>query len=141
MVDHMIQARKASEDLQVKVDKGLMAQVVANLFSNAIKYTEWVADRTGNKVKTVDCTILLSKDFFGSGHHGVRFDVLTSGPTIDPAEGARIFDEGFRIGREGSVEGMGHGLHFVKNVVEVHGGVVGHKGEEQGNDFYFIIPR
>ena len=131
---------KASEDIQVKVDKGLMAQVFANLFSNAVKYTESVVDDSGNRVKKMDCTTSVIKDFFGSGHHGVRFGISTSGRSIDKEDGARIFDEGFRLGRQGSMEGTGHGLHFVKNVVEVHGGIVGHKAEDQENEFYFIIP-
>ncbi len=29
---------------------------------------------------------------------------------------------------------------FVKNVVEVHGGNVGHKLRDFGNEFYFVIP-
>ncbi len=131
---------KAFEDIQVKVDKGLMAQVFANLFSNAVKYTESVVDASGNRVKRMDCKTSMIKNFFGSGHHGVRFNVSTSGPSIDQADGGRIFDEGFRVGRQGSMEGTGHGLHFVKNVIEVHGGIVGHTAQEDGNEFYFVVP-
>ena len=80
------------------------------------------------------------EDFFGQGHHGVRFDIFSSGPCIDKEDAARIFEEGFRLTQRESVRGKGHGLHFVKNVVEVHGGIVGHKAEDLGNEFYFIIP-
>lgn len=140
MVNHIIRDRKASEELRVKVDKGLMAQVVANLFSNAAKYAESVVDTSGKRVKRVDCRMSFIESFFGREYHGVRFDVFTSGPPIDLEDAAHIFDEGFRITEGGLMEGTGHGLHFVKNVVEVHGGVVGHKASEFGNEFYLIIP-
>lgn len=140
VIDHIIKDHKASEDLQVKVDKGLMAQVVANFFSNAAKYAESVADTSGRKIKKLDCRMSLIEDFFGRGHHGVRFGIFTSGPTIDQEDASHIFDEGFRLTRNGTVEGRGHGLYFVRNVVEVHGGLVGHKEDDLGNEFYFVVP-
>ena len=36
--------------------------------------------------------------------------------------------------------GTGHGLAFVKQVVEIHGGVAGYEATEEGNNFYFILP-
>ncbi|NVM24040.1 MAG: HAMP domain-containing histidine kinase, partial [Desulfobacterales bacterium] len=140
MIDHIVKGHKESEELRVKVDKGLMAQVVANLLSNAEKYAESIVDASGKKVKKLDCRVSLMDDFFGKGHHGVRFGLFTSGPPIDEKDADRIFDEGFRLTESESVGGTGHGLHFVKNVVEVHGGLVGHKAEEEGNEFYFVIP-
>ena len=140
MINHIIKDDEVPEDLQVKVDKGLMAQVVANLFSNAAKYAKSVVDVSGKTLKKVDCRMSLLEDFFGRGHHGVRFDLFSSGLPIDQKDAADIFDEGFRLTSEEPVEGTGHGLHFVKNVVEVHGGIVGHKVEELGNEFYFVIP-
>jgi signal transduction histidine kinase len=140
VVNHIIKDHKVSEDLEVKVDKGLIAQVVANLFSNAAKYVKPVVDLSGKKFKKVDCRMSLIENFFGRGHHGVHFDVFSSGPPIDKEDAAHIFDEGFRLTQKASVEGTGHGLHFVKNVIEVHGGIVGHKAEEFGNEFYFVIP-
>lgn len=140
MINHIVKDRKVSGDIQVKVDKGLMAQVVANIFSNAVKYAKSVVDRSGKSLKKVDCRVSLIENFFGRRHHGVRVDVFSSGIPIDQEDAAHIFDEGFRLKRKELVEGTGHGLYFVKNVVEVHGGVVGHKAEELGNEFYYVIP-
>ncbi len=140
MINHIIKDHEVAEDVRIKVDKGLMAQVVANLFSNAAKYAKSVVDLSGKMLKKVDCRMSLIENFFGRGHHGVRFDVFSSGLPIDQEDAAHVFDEGFRLTRRESVEGTGHGLHFVKNVVEVHGGIVGHKAEELGNEFYFLIP-
>ncbi len=140
MINHIVKDRKVSGDIQVKVDKGLMAQVVANIFSNAVKYAKSVVDRSGKSLKKVDCRVSLIENFFGRRHHGVRVDVFSSGIPIDQEDAAHIFDEGFRLKRKELVEGTGHGLYFVKNVIEVHGGIVGHKAEELGNEFYYVIP-
>ena len=139
VVDHMIRDRDKPEDIELKADRGLMAQVVANLLSNAAKYAEWV-DVSGKRVKKVDCTASLVETFFARGHHGVRFDVFSSGSPIDQEDAVHIFDEGFRVTQKRPVEGTGHGLQFVKNVVEVHGGIVGLDAENHGNHFYFVIP-
>ena len=51
-----------------------------------------------------------------------------------------VAGKGFRVTQRKSVEGTGHGLQFVKHVVEVHGGIVGLNAEDHGNEFYFVIP-
>jgi len=140
VIDRIIDHHKECEDHQVKVDKGLMAQVVANLFSNATKYTESIEDESGNKGRKLDCGVAVIKDFFGSGHDGVRFNLFTSGKPIQEKDSRHLFDEGFRLADDQLVRGTGHGLHFVKNVVEVHGGIVGHNADNLGNEFYFVIP-
>jgi len=140
MVSHFGVNHEVSTDIKVRADKGLLAQVVSNLFSNAVKYAEAVVDASGKKGKRVRCAVSLVKDFFGSGQHGVRLGVFSSGPPIDPEDAVHIFEEGFRITETEAREGTGHGLYFVKNVVEVHGGVVGHNPDELGNEFYFLVP-
>ncbi|MBN1841657.1 MAG: ATP-binding protein [Deltaproteobacteria bacterium] len=140
VVDHSAKDDKRFDDIEVRVDKGLIAQVVANLFSNAAKYAESVADTSGKSVKKIDCRTSLMEDFFGQGHHGVHFHIFSSGRLIKKEDAALIFEEGFRFAQRESVGGTGHGLHFVKNVIEVHGGIVGHKAEDTGNEFYFVIP-
>ena len=140
IVSHFGQDDEVWEGIEVRADKGLLAQVVSNLFSNAVKYAEAVVDASGKRGRRVRCTISLNEDFFGRGHHGVRFSVFSSGSPIAPEDAVHVFEEGFRISESGGREGMGHGLYFVKNVVEVHGGVVGYNPDELGNEFYFIVP-
>ncbi|MDY6952887.1 MAG: HAMP domain-containing sensor histidine kinase [Thermodesulfobacteriota bacterium] len=139
-VDPMVDGHEESGDIKVKVDRGLMAQVVANLLSNVEKYAESVKDPSGKVVKAVNCTTSLIKDSFGQGQHGVSLHVYSSGPPLDQENASHVFEEGFRVTERESVGGTGHGLHFVKNVVEVHGGIVGHKAQEHGNEFYLVIP-
>ncbi len=139
-INHILEDLEEAEDIQVRVDKGLLAQVADNFLSNAVKYAEPITDASGKAVKKVDCKMKLLKNFLGKGHDAARFDVFTSGQPIGEDDAANIFEEGFRLGQSEAGQGTGHGLYFVKNVIEVHGGTVGCKAEETGNDFYFIIP-
>ena len=128
------------EDIPLMVDIGLISQVYANLFSNAEKYCQEVIDDRGNKVKFMSYGREVLPDFFGPGQPGIKFNVFTTGPHIPPEEAELLFSEGFRgRGAEGK-PGVGHGLHFIKKVVEVHGGKVGYEPTPLGNNFYFVLP-
>ncbi len=123
------------------VDVGLVAQVYANLFSNALKYTQEVVTISDEKKKYIAYGREIIKDYFGSGKDGVKYNVFSTGPHIDPDEREKIFEEGFRGSNAVNKPGTGHGLAFVKNAVEIHGGVVGYEATQYGNNFYFIIPK
>jgi len=128
------------EDIPLVVDVGLISQVYANLFSNAEKYCEEVINEHGEPVKFMSYGQEVIKDFFGPGKHGIKFNVFTTGPHIPPGESSLIFDEGFRGAGSEKKQGVGHGLHFMKKVVEVHGGIVGYEATNLGNNFFFALP-
>jgi len=128
------------EELISVVDVGLMAQVYANLFSNALKYTEEVVTDTDGTRKFVTYGREVIKDFFGEGKDGVKYNVYNTGPHIKTEERENIFKEGFKGSNLPDRPGTGHGLAFIKNIVELHGGVVGYEPERYGNNFYFILP-
>lgn len=123
------------------VDVGLIAQVYANLFSNAVKYTQEIVNGDGNKRKFISYGHEIVKDYFGEGKDGVKFNVFSSGPHIAPDEHERIFEESYRGSNVLHQPGTGHGLSFIKNTVEIHGGVAGYEATKDGNNFYFILPR
>jgi signal transduction histidine kinase len=83
----------------------------------------------------------LLKDYFSQGIEGVKFTVFTTGKPVDPGESDRVFDEGYRSAGSELEVGTGHGLHFVKHVIEIHGGEVGVEPQKYGNTFYFILPQ
>jgi signal transduction histidine kinase len=129
------------EDTISVVDIGLMAQVYANLFSNALKYTEEVTTEKGERRKYVAYGRQRLKDYFGPGKDGIKYNVFTTGPHISSEDQAHIFEEGYRGSRASKTPGTGHGLTFVKNAVEIHGGVAGYEATQSGNNFYFIMPQ
>ncbi len=129
------------ELLELVVDKGLLAQVYDNFFSNAVKYTEEIEDEYGYKVKFVSYGKRLLKDYFSEGVDGVKFTVFTTGQPIPIAETDRLFDEGYRSPGSEFKVGTGHGLHFVKHIIEIHGGEVGVEPQKYGNTFYFVLPQ
>jgi len=129
------------EEVISVVDIGLIAQVYANFFSNALKYTEEVVMHWGEKRKYMSYGHEVIRDFFGSGRDGIKYNVFTTGRHIPPEERSKIFEEGYRGSNKTVMPGTGHGLTFVKNAVEIHGGIVGYEATPYGNNFYFIIPR
>lgn len=128
------------EEIVSVVDVGLIAQVYANLFSNAIKYTEEVINQYGERKKYIAYGREIVKDFFGENRNGIKYNVFSTGRHIKQEERDKIFTEGYRGSNISYKPGTGHGLSFVKNTVEIHGGVAGYEATHIGNNFYFILP-
>ncbi len=123
------------------VDVGLIAQVYANLFSNAVKYTQEVITETGEEKKYISYGREEIRDFFGPGKDGVKFNVFSTGPHVALDERSRLFDEEYRASNVLNQPGTGHGLSFIKHAVVIHGGTVGYEATQYGNNFYFILPK
>ena len=138
-IDNRLGGIPEDEDIPLAVDVGLLSQVYANLFSNAEKYTREVENQ-GHKVKFMAFGREIIPDYFGPGKPGIKFNVFTTGPHLSPQDVEKIFHEGYRGTNIENEPGTGHGLHFVKKVIEVHGGVVGYEPKPLGNNFYFILP-
>jgi signal transduction histidine kinase len=127
------------EQVTLFVDKGLISQVFDNFFSNALKYTGGVKDESGRPLRFFSLERQIVEDAFGENKPGVRFNFFTTGSPLSPEVCSRVFEEGFRAGGA-SQSGSGHGLHFVKTVVEIHGGTVGCKPQTKGNLIYLVLP-
>ncbi len=128
------------EEFDLIVDIGLLAQVYANLFSNVVKYTEEVIGRDGKPRKAVAYGRERLKDYFGVGKDGIKFNVFSTGPHLPPEEMEKIYEDGFRGKNAARSPGTGHGLSFIRQVVEIHGGRVGCEPVRDGNNFYFVLP-
>jgi PAS domain S-box-containing protein len=111
-------------------DAGRLAQVVANLLTNAAKYTE-----SGGRVR-----VRASAD-----GGDVVLTVRDTGVGIDPEMLPRVFDlfvqEGQALAR--SQGGLGLGLAIVRGLVELHGGRVtaASEGRHRGAEFVVRLPR
>lgn len=121
-------------------DLGLIAQVYANLFSNAVKYARPVPADSGSDRKFMAYGWNILPDAFGDGRPGVKLNVFTTGPAIPEAERDQLFRPGFRASTAAQEHGTGQGLAFVRQVVDLHGGKVGYEASDLGNNFYIILP-
>lgn len=128
------------QEIEVVVDPGLISQVYANLFSNAVKYARTVTDFAGNRTKFISYGWEHKPDYFGPDLHGIKLNVFSTGPHIAPEERVHLFQEGFRANNTDKEQGTGHGLFFIREIVELHGGKVGYEPTPLGNNFYFILP-
>ena len=128
------------EQIEAVVDVGLVSQVFSNLLSNAIKYTrpvEW----DGRARKVIAYGLELVRDAFGPANDGVKLNLFSSGRPLEATDAERIFSEGYRGSNVENERGTGHGLYFVKEVIDLHGGRVGWEATAKGNNFYFILPK
>ena len=128
-------------DMTIFIDLGLMAQVFANLLSNALKYCQPALDKNSNYQKYISYTIDIVDEELYEIQNGLKFSLFSTGEPISKKEAILIFEDGYKIPKYKIKSGSGHGLHFVYNIVQLHGGHVGCKPRENGNDFYIILPK
>jgi len=124
------------EDLPpVLVDGDRIVQVLANLLSNALRYTP------SGGVITVGARRYGGAA--GGGSSVVEITVSDTGAGI-PAEDLRhVFDRFYRAdhSRSRSTGGSGLGLAIVQQLVQAHGGKVWAESEEgRGSTFHFTLP-
>ena len=107
-------------------DPGRVRQVLLNLIGNAVKFTETGSVRLG--VTLAD---------------GVRFDVVDTGPGIDPAVRTRLFEK-FAQADESITRrfgGTGLGLAISRQLVDLMGGTIDvNTATGGGSDFWFSLP-
>ncbi len=128
------------EEIEAVADVGLISQVYANFFSNAVKYAREITDNEGRRRKFLAYGWRREKEAFGPGRDGIKLNVFTSGQPLSKETIERIFEEGTRGENSTEEYGTGHGLYFVREVVSLHGGVAGCEAAPYGNNFFFILP-
>ncbi len=113
--------------LTVPVDAGKLGTAIANILSNAIRFSP-----PGSTIR-----LALSE-----GPGVVRIDIADAGPGIAPADRARVFEPFYRGERqpEDAVPGTGIGLSIVREYVAAHGGQVSLLSDGAGTVFRIEIP-
>lgn len=128
-------------EIEISVDIGLISQVYANLFSNVLKYAQRIYDPGQNRNrKFVAWGCEIDPNYFGTGRAGLKLNVFSSGQNISMLKAGGLFCDDSRGENVRSQAGSGHGLFFVKEIVELHGGKVGYEPTPLGNNFYFVLP-
>jgi len=108
-------------------DRERVAQVVANLVGNALKFTP----RGGSVTLRAD-----------PGDDAITVAVEDSGPGLDPEEAPHVFDRYWRGPRAAGSRGLGLGLYICKRLVEAHRGRIWVESQpEHGACFQFTLPR
>lgn len=132
---------RIDEDIVLEADLGLISQVFANLLANAVKYTTPMPGNSGREEKLALYGWETLLHAFGPGQPGIRLFVSTTGQEIPRQEWSRLFDPDYRCSETQSAEGSGHGLYFVKQIVELHKGRVGYSYAKPMNTFEVTLPR
>ncbi|MGB9710678.1 MAG: sensor histidine kinase [Thermodesulfovibrio sp.] len=112
---------------EINADKERLIQVVINLLSNALKFTE---------KGYVKCKAQLNGD-------EILVSVEDTGIGIPEEEKDRIFEKFKQVGDliRGKPKGTGLGLPISKQIVEAHGGEIWVESQlGKGSIFYFTIP-
>ncbi|MDQ1712172.1 MAG: hypothetical protein QOE45_1622 [Frankiaceae bacterium] len=117
-----------AEPLTTMADPAKAERIVANLLSNAAKFSP-----AGSPIRCV-----LSAD-----DETVTIAVSDRGPGVPAGHEDRIFDRFYQVEGEATRErgGFGIGLSLVRRFAEVHGGTVTVEDAEPGSTFVVRLPR
>ena len=126
--ENRVKLTVANEMPTLTCDRVRLAEVFANLISNAIKYND-----------KPECHIEIRNRLTGAYY---EFSVKDNGPGIEPKYFEKIFKIFQRLGKKEEQEGTGVGLTIVKKIVELHKGKVWVESEMgKGTAFLFTIPK
>ena len=129
------------EELMIFIDLGLSAQVFANLLSNTLKYCQPAPDEDGIDRKYISYDIEVLGPESPETRSALKFTLFNTGTPISQKEALLIFEDGYKRSEDHNIEGSGHGLHFVKHIVQLHEGYAGCTPKEKGNECYIVFPK
>jgi signal transduction histidine kinase len=116
-----------SRELLVRADPSRVAQVLANLVGNAMKFTP--------PDGVVELAVAPEDEF-------VRFTVADTGPGVRAADLPHLFDRFYQAcASDQRRQGLGLGLAICKTLVEAHGGRIWAESRPgDGARFHFTLP-
>ncbi|OYT17866.1 MAG: hypothetical protein B7C24_00350 [Bacteroidetes bacterium 4572_77] len=122
-----------TKSIYVKADRNMLATIIRNLLSNALKFTNKHGEIT---ISTISMPNKKQKEF-------VTIKVSDTGVGISQEAQAKLFDIGTNISTRGTEneKGTGLGLILCKEFIEMHGGKIWVESEVgKGTSFFFTIP-
>ncbi len=118
----------AEQSISVRGDRDKLMQVLVNLLSNALKFSD-----EGSTIR-----VQLAEAEAGEIH----LSVLDSGAGIEAEDQERIFERFEQVRRPGLRRGTGLGLPICREIVHRHGGRIWVESElGRGSCFSFTLPR
>jgi signal transduction histidine kinase len=116
------------EEVDVRMDRGMLDVVLSNLLSNASKYM------ASSPVRRITVRTVTEP-------RRVRVEIEDTGPGVPAGLAGAIF-EPYKRAPGATQPGLGLGLATVKRLVEGHGGAVGVRNAPSGGAvFWFELPR
>lgn len=112
----------------IVIDKDGIEQVILNIISNAIKYTEECGEIKINVVDNAEC---------------ISIEVSDNGIGIPESDQKRIFERFYRVekGRSRDLGGTGLGLSIAKQIIEAHNGeIILESRFEEGTTIKILLP-
>ncbi len=124
---------RTTEHTEALFDKAHLIQVLINLVSNAIKFSN-----AGSRIG-----IELTEDRLQNGEQGVRCRVVDEGPGIPVDELTAVFDKFVQSRKTKSGKGgTGLGLAICDHIIKAHGGAIwAENANPHGAVFTFVIPK
>ncbi len=113
----------------IVADPDMIYQAIYNLFDNAVKFT--------NENGYIEVTLVDNNSF-------IEVNIINSGEGIKPEELSRIFERFYKVDKSRSLDskGAGLGLYIVKLMIEMHGGkIVAKSDNENTAEFTFTLPK
>jgi len=118
-----------SGDVKLFTDKKRLSQVIDNLISNALKFT----DKGSIEVSY--------SQFYNDEGNFIQFSIRDTGVGMSEKEQKIIFDRFRQIDNEMKSDGTGLGLSITKGILKILGGEIWVLSREgKGTTFRFIIP-
>lgn len=115
---------------KINIDQSKIGEVITNLISNAIKFTEKGKIAVTSKIK--DDEVIIS--------------VSDTGVGIDKEGQKHLFEKFYQAGRfdpenPQEQQGTGLGLYISQNIINLHGGKMWLESvKDKGSNFYFSLP-
>lgn len=113
----------------IVADTDMIYQVIYNIFDNAVKFT--------NEGGYIQVSML---DFA----ENIEIHIKNSGIGIQADELSKVFERFYKVDKSRSLDakGAGLGLYIVKMMVEMHGGKIFAKSEDENSaEFVFTLPK
>ena len=115
-------------EILIMMDPFVFTTMLQNILDNSFKHNH----------SDIKMTVL----FITTNKEGYTLHIKDNGKGIEEAMKEKIFDKFFRAGKDNTVSGLGLGLYYVKQCIDIHGWAISVRTElGKGTEFLVQIPK